>query len=958
MRRYLPTKEKIRVILQILRINLRTSVITLIGLSIALSTITTSLIYLETNKTDYYLSLFEQEDFRDSVIYNHDPNDLQSFTKAEDLLSLQESLDQKISERGLENVLVKHPLYPICYLNNRIEFLNQAEWSSFYGLNLNESILEDCAEGSYLPTNMNETILLNSSLSGLNIGDYYNISIHLGNSEYYSHTLRITGLITTESLSNSSLLNEIFPPFAFDREYIRILTPLGEFLNLINNIDTKIDSSPNNSRLIVRLLFRVDIQISNINYHNVMKITSTLFSFLSETETFYLNGISLNSLSNSVFSTWIHYLDEFDIFFFYFLCLCIPAFLAAILLVRFSLGLIHERRKKSLLLFRTRGISSQFLFKTLLLEMVVISLIAALISIVVGTFGCLFFSTTTGYLTFDLAYIPTRLAIPPLLVPLTISISVGFTFITSFRPMIRLSKLKLVLLDQETTGTTPLKPRKIPKNINSVLFILGLAGMIILILILQLINESKLDIESSELFMLFSPVITVLLILSPISFLIGFIFTYNQFIPLLTKKLGQYCWKKDWGILATAIRNLSVNHRITGQVTLLIACTLSFLMILSSLPVSNYQYMVDSAYYDNTAEISISISQTDTDKTLLQELTTQLSSIQGLQFTTVSMAGFEVRDNEGIRHWIYFCGIDENFHQVAHWQDYYDDQPLEEIVQALFNSTKTFPIILDSNTAQKERVIPNDIYRPFPTEPNLIEFSVEGVSDNWPGFIITRDSTYHFVIVQRTLLETISNTIYDSDAFVGWSISGDKIFCKLTTGYDPDVITNQILNVIKNHENLVSIGTVKSTIENMEQHLLTRFLWIITNFNFMDSLFVVLIIIVLFTVFRISTHTTEIGLSRALGMKYKQVFLLMFIEPVVLFLLSGIPGGCVGLLFLIFVTATLSPLLVPVPPFILDFNLHIIISVYLIIFLVTIISGVVTSLLATRADISKLLKVE
>ncbi|MFX0088187.1 MAG: FtsX-like permease family protein, partial [Candidatus Hodarchaeota archaeon] len=895
MRRYFLTKEIIRVLFQILKINLRTSLITLIGLSIALSTITTSIIYLESNKTDYYLSLFEQEDFMDYVRYTHDPNDLQSFKKPEDLLSLQESLNQKISEQGLENVLIKHPLYPICYLNNHLEFLNQSDSSLFYGLNFNESILEDCVEGSYLPTNINETILLNSSVSGLNIGDSYSISIHLGNSEYYRHTLRISGLITGESLSNSSLLNEVFPPFVFTQPKIRIFTGLGEFLNLINNIDTKIDSLPNDSQLRVSFHFRVDIQISNINYNNVRKVTSTLFSFLSETETFSLNDITLNRMSNSVFTTWLHYLAEFDKFFFYFLCLCIPAFLATILLAKFSLELIHERRKEGLLLFRMRGISSKFLFMALLIEMFVISLIAALISIVIGTLGCLLFSTTTGYLKFDLAYIPTTLVIPHLLVPLTISISVGFTFITSFRSMIQVSKLSLVLLEQETTGARLIKSQKILKNINSVLFILGLAGMIILILILRLINESKLDIESPELFELFSPVITVLLILSPISFLIGFIFTYNQFIPLLTKRLGQYCWKKDWGLLATAIRNLALNHRLTGQVTLLMACTLSFLMILSSLPVSNYQYMVDSFYYSYGAEIQISISQTDNDDSILRELTTQLSSIQGIQFTIISQVSFAVRDNEGITHWIHFFGIDENFDQVAHWQDYYDDQSLEELVQALFNSNKSFPIILDSYTAQKERVIPHDIYRPFPTQPNLIEFTVEGVSDYWPGFIFTRDTTYHDLVVQRTLLETISNTIYDSDAFVGWIISGDRLLCKVTAGYDPDLVINQILNVTKTHENLISLGTVKSTIENMDRHLFTQFLWIITNFNFMDSLCVVLIVIVLFTVFRISSHTTEIGLSRALGMKYQQVFVLMFMEPIVLFLLSGIPGGCVGL---------------------------------------------------------------
>ena len=164
---------------------------------------------------------------------------------------------------------------------------------------------------------------------------------------------------------------------------IRILTNLEEFLNLINTINTKIGSSPNYSGLLVSVQFRVDIQVSNFNTNNIVKVVSTLVSFLIETETFYLNGKHIYKLTSYDVTSLI----EYDRFFFYFLLLGIPAFLAAILLVKFSLGLIHERRKKSLLLFRMRGVSPKFLFNALLLEMFVISLIAALISIILGALG-------------------------------------------------------------------------------------------------------------------------------------------------------------------------------------------------------------------------------------------------------------------------------------------------------------------------------------------------------------------------------------------------------------------------------------------------------------------------------------------------------------------------------------------------------------------------------------------
>lgn len=958
MKRLLILREKIRILFQVLRINLRTSVITLIGLSIALSTITSCLIYLETNKADYYLSLLEQDDVKDHVTYDHWSENIHSFEKP-DIVSLQEALDKKISERGLEKILVKHPLYPTCYSTNRIDFLNQSDWNTFYGINLNESILEDCVEGSYFPTTMNETILLTSSILDLKIGDPFTISFRRDDKEYYSHTLQIAGLITPGTLRNTSLLHDIFPSFYTYTSFptsIVIITDLGKFSELFGNIDTKIRSLTNNYRLSFNLRFRFDVQISYINQNNVIKIISTLISFLRETNHFYLNGIDLNELSSP--SKLIHGVEEFNKLFFYFLILCVPAFLLTILLGRFSLGLISERRKKSLTLFRMRGVSPKFLFSALLLETLVISLIAALLSIILGIFGFFLISTTTGYLTFNLEYIPATPVFPYLLVPLIVIFSVGFTCLTPLRPMIRLIKSELPLLDQESIVTKKSKPRKFIGNIDTFLLIQGLLGILVLIFILNLITGSKLDIEEPQLFTLFLPLILLLLVLSPFSFLIGFIFAYNRFIPSLTHKISNYCWKRDWGLVATASRNLAVDSKITGQVTLLIACTLSFLMILSSLPISFYHHSIDSIYYRTGADIWISVSLDPADIEAIQELKIQLNSIEGLNITTISTAGFDVYDNNGIVQTFFFFGIEENFHQVAHWRSYYDDQPLHELVHSLFNSSESYPIIIDSTTAQKERLTVKNIYRPFISEPDVVKFSVEGVSDYWPRFIVTRESTYHYLITKRDLIENISVAAHNSNDVIGYyTTSVDRIGCKVLPGYDPDTVTSHILNVTEN-DAVYGVEIARSRIENEFQSLPAQFLWVIANFNFLNSLIVVLIVLVLFTFMRISSHATEIGLSRALGMKYKQVFLLMFIEPLILFLLSGIPGSLVGLLLLTFFTALFSPLLIPAPPFILDFNIPALVFVYALIFGATVLTGVITSLMATRANISKILKVE
>jgi len=952
-------REKIRILVQILRINLRTSMIVLIGLSIALSTITSCLIYLETHKAENYLTIFRQAD--NGVTYEHSTNSIQNFNKT-DLLALQEALETTIKERGLEKVLVKHPLYPICYSYWGMQFLGPYNNDKIYGISLNESILANCVEGSYLPTNMNETILLTSSELDVNIGDWFNITFfYTGDvTTNVSHSIQITGVITPETLNKTSPLRSKFAYYLRGEEYA-LITDIGHYLELFSTIETNFRSSTPTFRFDVYLQFGFGIQVASINQENVIQLMSSLVSFLKESKkNFYLNNVNLrilwfggiNSPNNLVYKV-----EEYNAFFYYFVILCSPALLLTILLVRFLLGLINGQRQRSLGLFKMRGVSSKFLLILLLTEVVILALIAVPISIILGVLGCLLISTTTGFISFDLASIPPTLIFPPLFVPIIIIFSICLTLFPYIWPMMRLIKSDLPLLDQEPPITKKSAPWKLMGKIDFDLFLLlqGVFGIVILIILLQIINTSNLDIEEPQFFTLFLPLIQLLLVVSPFSFLVGFIFAYNRFLPLIMQKLGNFSWKKDWGLLATTFRSLSINIKTTGHVTVLLICTLSFLMILSSFPLSYYHYQIDSRYYDFGGEIHLVFSQ---ETTSLPEIQTQLNSIEGLRFTTISRTGITVPDINGIAHDILFFGIEENFHQIAHWQNYYDDQSLSKLVQSLFNSSDPYPIILDSITAQEERLNLEDLYHPFLGETDEIAFSVTGVTDYWPGFIDRRDPTYHYIITKKSLIENISNTAQNYYNTLGSYGYGDRIFCKVLPGYDPDPITTQIRTLLTNGKFDGSMTTVKSSLESERQRQKDQFLWIITNFNFLDSLIVVLIVIILFLVMRVSIQTTELGLSRALGMKYKQVFVLLFTEPVILLFISGIPGGVICLLFLMLVTSVFSPLLVHAPPFILEFNLPVLFFIYGFIFVVTILTGILTSLMATRANISEILKVE
>ncbi|MFX0062485.1 MAG: FtsX-like permease family protein [Candidatus Hermodarchaeota archaeon] len=143
-----------------------------------------------------------------------------------------------------------------------------------------------------------------------------------------------------------------------------------------------------------------------------------------------------------------------------------------------------------------------------------------------------------------------------------------------------------------------------------------------------------------------------------------------------------------------------------------------------------------------------------------------------------------------------------------------------------------------------------------------------------------------------------------------------------------------------------------------EDSLLTTFLWFTANANLVTGLVVIVSTIILFGITRVIRQTQEVALSRSLGMKYSQVFRLMFTETFMLFIFSGIFGALMGsvLTMNIFLNIQEMPRQGALVPPHIDFLL--ITGYYMIILLIIAVVGVFTSLIATRANISKILKAE
>ncbi|MFX0121066.1 MAG: FtsX-like permease family protein [Candidatus Hodarchaeota archaeon] len=935
------SRGKIRLLFQMLRINLKKSLITLIGMMIALAMIASCLIYLESNEIDYFLGFFEEPMYRQyPVVYHfHDNQGSNRNFSVEEIKSIQGFLNNHFTEFSLNNTLIQSKYPFMCSMSKNTLLQNTDKRVRFLGITFDESIIENCVNGSRYPRAENEVLVYlreeDSLKLAINETSNFSVPYNLNDiGHFYNLSLNVSGILTKKINQYPSFLRHMVDPYE-----IQIILNMNQYLSVLNTLRTLSDDTITNS---LKLFYSFDF--SHVNQQNVLQIVNGFAKFRRldqaykiTVETLYgtvkYDGYRTSSWSWS--SSIEDSINKFQRFVFVYSVLCIPAFLISFLLVNFSLGIINERRRKTLTLYKMRGISNSFLFVALSTETITLAFIASGLGIIIGIPVFILIAITTGYLNFDLGKWPQIMIISQTTVLSVIGTSLCLSFLLHLRTIIKLANAKIVVLEEEASKKKKRKRGTIRQNIDIFLLVQGIIGIIVLNFLLRIANEvSQLESRLGIFIMLVVP----LIILSPLFLLIGFLFAYNRLIPFILDKLGGFFWRKDIKMLAVATRNLIVNIKVTIRTTILLTVTISFLMILSSLPVSFNQHYINTTYYKEGSDFVIRTRYFINESTTCN-LSMELNELTGVTATTVSLVDYGQ---------VEIMGIEDNFDQVAFWKAYYAKQSLSNLVSALYSSESQFPVIIDTFSLKLEKLKPNDQHLLNLNKQKQMNVTIVDTTEYWPKLIGRHGENDRFLIIK-------SSTFYELIA------EGESyIWCKIDPSSDKNEVLEQARNVTLNFGVDTSYLRYTEDLLIMNQDDLEgNLLWIITNFNFLVALLVLLLLLFLFTMTRLTSQSKEIGLSRALGMKFRQVFLLMFIEPFVLVLISGLPGGLIGLtLLMVFINLGQGPPLSYDPPFILTIDIPSVLFIYGSILFTAIIAGLITSYRATRADVSKILKVE
>ncbi|MFW9994188.1 MAG: FtsX-like permease family protein [Candidatus Odinarchaeota archaeon] len=940
-------RRKTVVLIWLSRSNLRLVMITLTGVVIALSMLSGCLYYLDFSKQSLYLEILENEapEYLDISSWSNYRED--NRTLHMDITSLFAVFDQKISQKDLEQVIRPSFLYPRSLLQEQLIYQNQTfdtVISAYNGLD-DSSILDECTENSQFPTNASEILVFSLENTTLSIGDQINLSLPYysqGDPETYNFSLTISGIMINSSLASESAFRDLFLGKTF-----QFFTSLELFSDFVQDIDLALADGEVRG-IDASIEYQYDIDLSTINRGTAVSTVNNYHAFLDDmkdlrTTTYFTFDRDLHTRLNAA-------LMEYNAFFFQFLLISTPVLVLIGSLVFFSLGIINEKRQKAITLLKTKGVSNSFIFIILFVETSFIAFVAVVISALAGIPLAIMMGTSSGFLTFS-RNISLDMVITPSTVQNLFVLGLAFTFLTHFTAIVRLSKSDIMLLEQEASKKKKRRTGILRSNIDVLLLTTGLGGIIIFNAVMNVIRSSGSPKGLLAIFLVF---LTVLIVIAPFLFLLGSLIAFNRFIPLTLHYLGNIFWAKNSRLLATASRNLNSNAKITARTTLLIALSLSFIVIIASLPVSVSEYQVEREYYQWGADITSNFFGVQEES--LEKILAALESIPGLQTTKVVLvqdSGYSWSANS--EYISYFLGIEDDFAEVAYWKKKYNRLPLAELVSAVHSPEQNNSFIIDSVTASRNGIKLNEPYQlqlsggyddqeSVFVQPVAFTNYFPGLIDRW--FLLDR----FYVGSYSSVLEMAENK---SLTFF------KQVWGRILPGYDPSVITEQFLTILENMgEYGGNFKSLPLILEQENNSLETSLLWLVANYNFLGALAVILAVVVLFGYARTAQNTRELALGRSLGLKYHQLFLLMISEPLLLFVLSGLPGAMLGVILLVVLIQFNAQNLFWGPPFVLEFDVPVILMTYGGILLLLIILGLVTAYKMTKSNISEILITE
>jgi ABC-type antimicrobial peptide transport system permease subunit len=678
---------------------------------------------------------------------------------------------------------------------------------------------------------------------------------------------------------------------------------------------------------------------SEMDAYNVGQEMVSLRKFLQGLEEAFNSGKYYTDIYSNVYEYMQYFQMIISTLTIMLLLVSFPVIAIALYLVIYSFGLIRRQKQDQIGILKTRGGSSFQIFTVLLGEMIISTLIAVTVGFVISIFFADLVMRSSDFLSFLGNPVSVKATLNSLqsLVQLGLFLSLLLNFIRIFR----MSRQQIMETIVPTEKRPPLWKRY---YFDVIMFAVGTGTWLVL---LYLFN-TPITGDPGEMYYILVPLISLLGIPAPFMMFFGSIMVIARLFPYIMKILSDFLWRVEGGVNAFAIRNVVRHKQSANRAVLLITLALAFSILASSLIFSVDETNRSSLYYEYGADIVVSTGQTASD-TILSILEENISYIS--EVSHVYEARYETR---GYYYKSIQCRfIDPStYAQVAFTDSSYGlSDSLSHLMNVISDNESIVLFKGNMKAEVTKATIGDTINFSFQSEnyTESVPLKIGGTFNYWPTLYPYRWDEYsrnYWLVGSIGLFKSLNASDFMIDDM-------ESNYLVKTTSYD------HIEDVYLEIQNKTSVSVHSPALEYQEykESFGRSFMLSILNSDLILCAVISVVGVIMFAFFTYVERGKEIGVERALGMTRFQTAQSFLVEALTILSFGTVIGFLTGAYF---VTMFLQIMQFgeSIPPIAVKYPLGLLGQLIIAILLAAGIGTVAPAILASRKDISRILKVE
>ncbi|MHA2293290.1 MAG: FtsX-like permease family protein [Candidatus Hodarchaeales archaeon] len=687
---------------------------------------------------------------------------------------------------------------------------------------------------------------------------------------------------------------------------------------------------------------KIIVDKSQFDAYNLNEERSKLQSFINTLEETFILELEMDLQVYSNILNLIEYYENVVLnLIFILIFVSLPVLLIALYLVDYSFKLIRRQKQEQIGIIKTRGGSRVQILIVLLGEIILSSMVGLILGIFFSMFLADLVMRSTNYLEFLGAQVPIKLSLE-----LTQGVILWGIIIAIFLNIVRIIRMSKQKISETLIPTETKPPAWKRFYLDIFMFAIGTASWLILMTLIRSAQTGNIGIGYVLL-----PLFFLLGIPAPFFMYFGTIMIIARIFPHLMKKISDIFWKLEGGINAFAIRNIVRHKQAANRAVLLITMALSFSILASSLIFSLDETTRLQHYYKEGADVSVDTGNylNTTIQTILQENVSHLQSTSG-----VINAVYETFGRTTHRTFYLLFVDPSTYAETAFYDPSFGlSGELASIIDQLTDN-KTL-ILFEGNMRADNSKIGENFSIKYEindtTSGSVLSYKIGGTFRYWPTLYPYEGydySEYHWLIGSLGMFDDFMGSQF-------FRVNSNKYLSKVNSDDNIEETITQIYN-----ETNISSEDLGSAMFNYKEYQTSfnrHFSLSILNSDLIISITISVIGVIMFAFFIYVERGKEIGVERALGMTQIQTAQSFLVEAIAILAFGTVIGFITGAFF-VSMFLQLLQLGQTIPPVVVTYPTTLLAQMVGGILMAAGVGTVIPAYLASRKDISRILKVE